>query len=557
MYTVEQVREIFREWQSYSNKMDVLKPQGWETTDEDVLTRVSAQVALLKEAQIDVFLQGDRKQELERFFLHQRHNPKLSEMERAEMRENYRWFAHTAYVPRDLSARFQAMTADMEAKWAMFDEMKEEQGISVAWEQQSEYLEKAFAIRREMAIPVAEKLGIKPSEVTLDFWNPHFRSENIDQWIAELDEKVKPLVRQHYATQKKEELDYIPLPNLEEHMDSVHAMLSAVRDSMLEAGGWTKERLKKEGINVLPMTFGPNGFCWGDPSEIRMCTEFVGGNLVRGFGFTVHESTHLLYMLSRNEAPEIIKGTPLGHINGYSTHEVCAMSVEQTFYKKEFAPLIEELASHYLPEVALDENGKVRAEWKADNIAKIITIQDNQKTDWCDSEVSLLPNMVFRTLAERKIIDGELAVKDLPEFWSKTMEEWTGLPHDKSEFFVGESHWFDDNAGYFWAYQFGAMVGSTIYEQVQKLPKSEHELLPSYQDDLLSRVKNYFKPHLDYLDKHIFQKHCAVTPLEIAQEISGPNRSIVDSYRTYMQSLVENNVLTKNWKREISAKFSL
>lgn len=539
MYSFKQIREIFKEWQSYSNKIDTLKPLAWETRDEEELTRISYEIALFKEKQVDALTQNNRKQELEESFLNYLKDDTLTPLEKIELRENYRWFIHTAYVPKEISAYFQAMTADMEAKWALFEELKEKRGVEFAWKQQAEYLEKLFALRREMAIPVAEVFGIKPSEATLDFWNPYFRNNDVDKLIAELDEKVKPLIREHFLSQKQSP-DFRPHQHLAGHLDAVQVMFSDIRDVMLDAAGWSKERLEKEGIVVHPISFGPNGFAWGDCSDIRMCVEFVGGDFMRGLGLVIHEGTHLLYTLSTNNAPEAIRYTPVGWTNSAAVHETCALAMEYPFFKKELAPLIEELVVYYLPDVVFDRNGDILPEWQTENIIKILTVQNNKSTAWYASEMSLLPNMIFRTLAERYIIDGELDVDDLPEFWAKTMEEWTGIVHEPKEFFVEESHWFDDNAGYFWSYQFGIMVGSAVYEQVQKLPKLEHIDREDYHEDLMLRLKEYFQPHIDYIDQNIFQKYCLETPLQIAEGILGKDRSMVDSYRDYILTLMED-----------------
>lgn len=544
MMDIKTFRAIFREWQDISNQIDVLKPKAWlETENSRKLKRIAGKISKLKKQQIKSLSKGTRKRDLEEFFEHHRQNNPSSTEElqifAPELRENYRWFAHTVYPPKNEALRFQKMAAKVESKWAIFDALKDKKGAEFAWKKQAQQLEKSFGMRRKMAEPVAQALGIKPSEVTLDFWNPHFRNEHIDAWIKELEDKgVKDLIKKHYASaENSTQENMIELPDMSAHTEAVHNLFTAVRNQMLEAAGWTKERLKKEGVTLPDIAFVANGFCWGDPTQITMGVEFRDGNFASGFSNLIHETGHLLYMLSRHETPQIIQNTPLGHINGYSAHEFAAMSLEQTALKKEFMPILESLVAKYIPEVVYDENGKIDPAWAAENLTKVFSQQNNTETEWGSSEICLAPSMVYRALAERKIMDGELSVQDLPRFWAQTMTEWTGKPHDAKDFSLDESHWFDDNAGYFWAYQFGAMAGSAMYESVQKQQQNLQAKAISGDETPETNMRNYFKPYIGFLNKHLYQKHCALTPYEIAQSITNGG-SLVDSYKNYIRGLV-------------------
>lgn len=543
--TLPDVRRIFREWQLLSDRIDILKPQAWSLTeDSQTLGQIAQDIGALTLQRIDLLnTPPGRRAVLENFFAGQdtQGNP--------EMREYYRWFAHTAYLPRAEAERFQREAARMEQKFADFAEIEDTNGKQAAWAAQAIELESMFDLRRRLAAPVAANLGIKPSEVTLDYWNPHSRNHEVDDLITALA-AFKPMLHSFFAGHVDAALKDKPhtLPPIpDSHESRVAALFTDLRQSIMDQAGWTTARLARDNITVHPLTFGENGFCWGAPTDIRMGVEYVDGDLLRGVKNLLHETGHLLYMLSRNEAPAAIKGTPLGHINGYSIHEAAAMTLEQAGAKPGFAAVLEPLLRQYFPDIVLDATGSTRPEWAKENFLLSFTTQNHDGTFWYANDPALIPNMIWRTLAERKIMDGEMTVRDLPQFWADTMKEWTGRGHDPAEFTLTESHWLDDSAGYFWAYQFGAITASLCHPAIaatqdntppsKKLKDSFAPVSGAQKQLALGRSGAYFAPYIDFMKKNIFDKHCLETPQSILNGLSVTAQARDSAYHDYLRNI--------------------
>lgn len=543
--TLSDVRRIFREWQVLSDEIDVLKPQAWSLTDDSqTLNRIAQDIGALTLRRIEIFnTPASLRDDLETFFAAQdtHKNP--------EMREYYRWFAHTAYLPRAEAEQFQREAARMEQKFMDFAAIEDTNGPQAAWAAQAAELESMFDLRRRLAAPVAANLGIKPSEVSLDYWNPHTRNHEVDDLITALG-AFKPMLHSFFAGHVDAAISHKPhtLPPIPDtHEAEVAALFTDLRQAIMDQAGWTAARLAKENITVHPITFGENGFCWGAPNDIRMGVEYVDGNFLRGVKNMLHETGHLLYMLSRNDAPDLIKGTPVGHINGYSIHEAAAMTIEQAGAKPGFAAALEPLLREYLPDLVLDATGSTRPEWSKENFLLSFTTQDHEGTYWYANEPALIPNMIWRTLAERKIMDAEMTVQDLPQFWADTMQEWTGRAHDPAEFTLTESHWLDDSAGYFWAYQFGAITASLSHAAVaatqdnaKPAPALKDSFAPVSGDQkqlALARSGAYFAQYIDFLKTNIFEKHCLETPQSIMNGLAVTAHTRDTAYHDYLRNI--------------------
>ena len=543
--TNQDVTAIFRQWQAYSDLIDELKPQAWEATDEDNLKQISKRITDAALSRYDLFNDDpDLKQALETYF---------SDHDYGEddpvTREYYRCFAHTAYVERGDLERFYAQTPKMQSVFEKSMRIAETEGKPQAWEYIRKHLSEMFELRRAMAMPVAEIMDIKASEVTLDFWNPHSREDDVNRVIKGFD-ALKPLVRNFYENSKAP--NFLPVTIDDKHQGKIAAMFEVVRTEILNQAGWHKNRLEQEGITISPITFTSGfSYCWGSPKDIRMGFDYENDNLPLSFSNFIHETGHLIYMLSRNNMPEDVIGTPAGHINGYSVHEAAAIALEQSSYDQAVVKLFAKAIHNRLPEVVKDENGEIKPEWTEDNLAKVFAYQNPNPTDdtlgteWCDNEIVMVPNMLWRINVERDILDGKMTINEIPEYWAEFMTDWTGIDHNPDDFALGENHWLDDNAGYFYGYIFGAITAASMRHEIaeKQLAEASRETLATlFEDKSFSntqKLARFFMPHMHTLDHRIMTKTGVENPEALLREIVQESKvDPINAYIDYCKGLL-------------------
>ena len=543
--THQDVTEVFRQWQAYSDLVDELKPQAWEATDEDTLKQISERITSAALARYDLLNDDpDFKQALETYF---------SDFDYGEndpvLREYYRCFTHTAYVERGDLEAFYAQAPKMQNVFDKSMRLARAEGKPQAWKYIKDHLKKIFDLRRSMAVPVAKIMNIQPSEVTLDYWNPYSRIDDINRVIKDF-ERLKPLVKKFYKLTNTP--DFLPVTIDDKHQSKIAAMFESVRTEILNQAGWHQSRLEQAGITISPITFTSGfSYCWGSPKNIRMGFDYENDNLPLSFSNFIHETGHLIYMLSRNDMPRKLRGTPAGHINGYSVHEAAAIALEQSSYDQVIVRLFAKAVHNSLPEIVKDENGQIKPEWTEENLTKVFAYQnphptdDTLGTDWCDNEIVMIPNMLWRIATERDILDGKMTVDDIPPYWASFMTEWTGINHRPEDFALTENHWLDDNAGYFYGYIFGAITAASMRHEIadkQSAESARRSLAATFEDKSFSntqKLARFFIPHMQTLDHRIMAKAGIENPEDLLKDIEKENKvNPIEAYIAYCNGLL-------------------
>lgn len=78
-------------------------------------------------------------------------------------------------------------------------------------------------------------------------------------------------------------------------------------------------------------------------------------------------------------------------------------------------------------------------------------------------------HIMLRLELEISLMEGTLAVKDLPEAWNNGMKEYLGItPPDDSDGVLQDVHWAGGNIGYFSTYALGNLVSAQLWECIRR-----------------------------------------------------------------------------------------
>lgn len=464
----------------------------------------------------------------------------LNEWERGNLLQFRRLYTHfSGFKNIETITRYEETLGEAEQEWLETLNVAREKGAAAAFQKQIPILEKAFSVRREGAREPARRLGVKISEACLDLLNPGMKNDKIDRIL----EQQKAFYPGLIAAVSRREAEAEPALPLNAHIsrDRQLQLFSTIKDAFLESAGWTKEELKRSGV-LIHLATAQTGFSWGSPKNIRLTIETYEDDLLEGIGNTLHECGHLLYLLEMNRLPPEAQGRPVGTFNGFGVHETAAIYFEQVGLRRQFFDIIAPLIKK-----ELDVSGP---QWSAENLYNLANKPVDENMEWGSSELALGPNMAWRVLAERKILDEELAVKDLPEFWAKTMKDFTGQDHDPADFMVEESHWFEGLMGYFWAYTTGAVAASTLHDTIAR-----DGLVP---DNHPSGLADYLKPYYQIIRDRIFLEASKQRPADLLKKALGTPldiRSYHDRLRSYAgpDTPAPDEMLANKYRKEQSA----
>lgn len=121
-------------------------------------------------------------------------------------------------------------------------------------------------------------------------------------------------------------------------------------------------------------------------------------------------------------------------------------------------------------------------------------------------------HIMLRMELEIALMDGSLAVKDLPEAWNELMRQYLGLtPPNDTDGVLQDVHWSSGLMGYFPTYTLGNLVSAQIWERISAdIP------------DLSGQIRSgNFDALLGWLRENIHRHGAKFEPQEMVERVTG------------------------------------
>ena len=121
-------------------------------------------------------------------------------------------------------------------------------------------------------------------------------------------------------------------------------------------------------------------------------------------------------------------------------------------------------------------------------------------------------HIMLRLELEIAMIEGKIAIKDLPEIWNTKMQEYLGItPPDDAHGVLQDIHWSAGLIGYFPTYALGNLVSAQLWEKINKDIR-----------DLDQQIHNgKFDALLAWLRKNIHVHGHKYDPQDLVQKVAG------------------------------------
>jgi carboxypeptidase Taq len=121
-------------------------------------------------------------------------------------------------------------------------------------------------------------------------------------------------------------------------------------------------------------------------------------------------------------------------------------------------------------------------------------------------------HVMLRMELEIALMEGSLAVKDLPAAWNQRMQDYLGLtPPNDAQGVLQDIHWSGGSIGYFPTYALGNLVSVQLWEQIQSaLPDLEQQIEQGKFDALLA-----------WLRQNVHRHGCKFEPQVLVQKVTG------------------------------------
>jgi carboxypeptidase Taq len=135
-------------------------------------------------------------------------------------------------------------------------------------------------------------------------------------------------------------------------------------------------------------------------------------------------------------------------------------------------------------------------------------------------------HIMLRVELELALLQGDLAIKDLPQAWNEKFEAYFGLqPPDDAKGVLQDVHWSFGGFGYFSTYTLGNLIAAQLWDRINSdIPDLEQQIESAKFSDLL-----------DWLRLNVHRHGAKFEPLELLDHVVG-NGLDVEPYLQYIES---------------------
>ena len=321
------------------------------------------------------------------------------------------------------------------------------------WETASTFLEEMIVLQRSIAESKCLADNDHHSETAyqalLREYIPGVRIDTVETLFDDLDKQLHAMLPKIMEKQAKED-DPIALdgpfpPRLQMWLNR----------SLLKLIGFDFDRggLYETGHNPVE---------GGTPDDTRLVIKNVDpGNFLESMKSALHEGGHGLYI--QGLPRDVWRYQPVGQDMGAAVQESQALLIEMILgRKKEYfeylAPRVEGLFQKFGDKAITAENL-----WKLKT--RVNPSPDRKGAD----EITYFMHINLRTKLERELINGQLAVKDLPEAWNAELKKSLKVEPDPHHMgCLQDVHWFVGKFGYFPSYTIGHMMAAQMHAQMKR-----------------------------------------------------------------------------------------
>ncbi|MDE2853406.1 MAG: carboxypeptidase M32 [Chloroflexota bacterium] len=391
-------------------------------------------------------------------------------------------------IPSELVARMAALGAQSEAAWAKAKDDDDFAGFKP-------WLKRMLALNIELA----EAIGYSdhPFDALIRQFEPGMTSARLGRIFAELKAGILPLLQRIAAVDAP-----LPLNLWEAEYD-----LAAQKGLCLELTALIGFDYERGRLDTAPHPFEISF----TRDDVRITTRYDANYLPMSLFAALHEAGHGLY--EQNIAPELTRTALTADFIGqyavggasFGAHEFSSRLWEnqigrsRDFWRLHFSRLQEAFPAQL---AAADAELFYRA------VNRVRPSLIRVEAD----EVTYNLHIMLRAEIEMALLEGAIAVDDLPEIWNAKMEAYLGLtPPDDRRGVLQDVHWSFGGFGNFPCYT----IGNIMAAQVLAAARAQMPALAA------TLAAGDYQALQNWLSEHIYRHGRAYSTDELLTRISG------------------------------------
>jgi carboxypeptidase Taq len=378
----------------------------------------------------------------------------------------------------------------------LVDEMARASAAALpVWQQarsQSDWKKFAPAMRTtvELARRQADALsdGGEPYDALLRLRDPGITADQMRSIFAELRSAIVPLVRT--ISERRELVDDAVL-----RRDYDEPSQLALALKVVERLGYDLRRGRQDlAAHPFCISFGVG--------DVRITTRTQRNWLPACLYGSIHESGHAMY---NQGIPAELQRTPLWAGASSGMHESQSRLWENLVgrsrpFSRFAVPVLRKAFPGRLDDV------------DAEQLYRAVNRVDPSYIRVEADEVTYNLHILIRFEVETALLDGSLAVDEVPEVWNAKVAEYLGLPKPSdAEGALQDIHWTSPTLGGFVGYTLGNLISAQLMVTIR-------EAVP----DLDAQIEaGEFGPLLAWLQENVYQHGRKFTPNELVERVTG------------------------------------
>lgn len=357
-------------------------------------------------------------------------DPKLSDVQKAIVREARRDYDKAVKIPSDLVHEISETSVKAHAVWV-------EARKKSSFQSFGPFLSRLVSLRKQEAEALGYPKDGVPYDALLDQFEPGATVRELDPIFVRTREITVAALRVLSKSRRKTDVSILKRRFPIERQEKLSRFLLDAMHYDRNAG-----RLDR---SVHPFTTGI------DIQDVRITTRYEERWLPGGLFGTIHETGHALY---EQALPLAHAGTPLADALSMGFHESQSRLWENqigrslAFWKFLF-PRVRRLFPDALADVSLKDF------YSAINAVRPSLIRVEA------DEVTYNLHIIVRYELEKALFADAVSVKELPALWNAKMKEYLGVvPRKDAEGVLQDIHWSSGSFGYFPTYLLGNLYAA-------------------------------------------------------------------------------------------------
>lgn len=410
------------------------------------------------------------------------------EEEQAHYKEIKRVYQNENALPSDLISAQIMATSECEQKWRQY--RKENN-----WNDFLPYFEEVLKLKKEEAAIRSEQMGLSPYDSLMNLFEPGSTSEQIDKLFTNLKSFLPDFLVTVLEKQQKMEIT-----NPE--------------------GNFPISKQKELGLQIMKslgfdfnhgrLDISHHPFCGGVADDVRLTTRYDEDDFTESLMGIIHETGHSLY---EQNLPKAWRPYPVGAARSMGIHES-----QSIFYEMQVGRS-NSFLKYILPILKNDFSKNVTNStfWDEENFFNFYHKVERGLIRTSADEVTYPLHIIMRYELEKRMIEGRLEAKDLPEAWNVSMINYFDLD-TKNNFRNGcmqDVHWYSGAFGYFPSYTLGAINAAQLFSSLEK---GNPEIRSQISKGNLDEVANFLR-------KNIWKRGSFVSSNDLIKDATGEEMS--------------------------------